>query len=280
MKKPIKRVAAIHDLCGIGKAALTNVIPVLATLGVEVCPIPTMILSTHTGGFGTPRILKLDGYINKAIEHYKNIDISFEGVFIGYLGNESCVNKVITSLEYLKSDNALIIFDPIFGDDGNYYSNFNKDYTNRLKEIICYSDIITPNFTEACILADEDVKNEISKEDVLMISRKLRQLGSKDIVITSIPMPDRSKIGTAIYDWKKDSIEIIASDRLDKSYPGTGDVFTSVLLGMMLRGKSLLESVKRSCEFVEKAIIESKKFDYPTKEGLLLEYALKYLYKL
>ncbi|RII34510.1 pyridoxamine kinase [Clostridium chromiireducens] len=278
MKKPIKRVAAIHDLCGIGKAALTNVIPVLATLGVEVCPVPTMILSTHTGGFGTPRILKLDGYINKAIEHYRSIDITFEGVFIGYLGNESCVNEVITSLEYLNNDNPLIIFDPIFGDDGHYYSNFDKNYAERLKEIMCYSDIITPNFTEACILADEDVKNDGNKDDILMISRKLRKLGSKDIVITSIPMPDRSKIGTAIYDWKKDSIEIIVSDRLDRSYPGTGDVFTSVLLGMLLKGNSLLESAKMSCEFVEKAIIESKRFDYPTKEGLLLEYALKYLY--
>jgi len=280
MKKPIKRVAAIHDLCGIGKAALTNVIPVLATLGVEVCPIPTMILSTHTGGFGTPERLKLNGYINKAIEHYKSIDISFEGVFIGYLGSESCVSEVITSLEYLKKDNVLVIFDPIFADNGKYYSNFDKNYTDRLKEIICYSDIITPNFTEACILAEEDIKNQINEEDVLMISRKLRKLGSKDIVITSIPMPDRRKIGTAIYDWKKDTIEITVSDRLDRCYPGTGDVFTSVLLGMLLKEKTLLESVKRSCEFVEKAIIESKKFDYPTKEGLLLEYALKYLYEL
>ena len=60
MKKPIKRVAAIHDLCGVGKAALTNVIPVLSMLEIEVCPIPTMILSTHTGGFNIPSIVKLE----------------------------------------------------------------------------------------------------------------------------------------------------------------------------------------------------------------------------
>lgn len=73
-------------------------------------------------------------------------------------------------------------------------------------------------------------------------------------------------------------IEIISCDRLPKSYPGTGDVFTSVLIGMMLKGKSLKESVKKSCEFVEKCIIESSNYDYPTKEGLFLEVVLKELH--
>ena len=90
MKKPIKRVAAIHDLCGVGKAALTNVIPVLATLKIEVCPIPTMILTTHTGGF-KPNIMQLEGYISKAVKHYRDIEINFEGIFVGCLG--STINK-------------------------------------------------------------------------------------------------------------------------------------------------------------------------------------------
>ena len=48
--RPVKKVALLHDLCGVGKAALTNMVPVLSVMGIEACPIPTILLSTHTGG--------------------------------------------------------------------------------------------------------------------------------------------------------------------------------------------------------------------------------------
>jgi len=277
MKKPIKRVATIHDLCGVGKAALTNVIPVLATLGIEVCPIPTMILSTHTGGFNTPSIVKLEGYISKAIAHYIDIEIDFEGIFIGYLGSNDNIDETLTLLKSIKEDSSLIVLDPIFGDHGKYYSNFDKNYSDNLKKIARYSHVMTPNFTEACILVEEKIVSEVNEEELLTISRKLHELGCERIVITSVPLHNESKIGTAIYEGKSDSIELIVSDRLEKSYPGTGDVFTSVLIGMMLDGNSLSESTRKSCEFVEKCILESNKYDYPAKEGILLEKALKYL---
>lgn len=275
MKKPIKRVATIHDLCGIGKAALTNVIPVLATLGIEVCPIPTMILTTHTGGFNEPGIIKLEGYISKAIKHYRDIEIDFEGVFVGYLGSSTNINETLTLLKCIKKDCSLVVFDPIFADHGKYYSNFDKNYSDDLKKLIRYSHIMTPNFTEACILAEEKIICEASEEELLIISRKLHNLGCENIVVTSVPLINKNKIGTSIYDGKNDSIEIIICDRLEKSYPGTGDIFTSVLIGMMLNGKPLNESVRKSCEFVERCMIESSKYDYPTKEGILLESVLK-----
>jgi len=277
MKKPIKRVAAIHDLCGVGKAALTNVIPVLATLEIEVCPIPTMILSTHTGGFNTPSIVKLEGYINKAIKHYIDIEIDFEGIFVGYLGSNANIDETLTLLKSIKENSSLIVLDPIFGDNGDYYSNFDKNYSDNLKKLARYSNIMTPNFTEACILTDEKIVSEINEEELLMISRKLHKLGCESIIITSVPLYDKSKIGTSIYEGKRDSIELIISHRLEKSYPGTGDIFTSVLIGMMLNGNSLSESTRKSCNFVEKCILESIKYDYPAKEGILLEKVLKHL---
>ncbi|SFC90543.1 pyridoxamine kinase [Clostridium uliginosum] len=277
MKKPIKRVATIHDLCGVGKAALTNIMPVLATLGVEVCPVPTMILTTHTGGFNIPKIVELKGYIDDAVKHYVDINIEFEGIFVGYLGSINNIDGTLKFLEKLKNDNTLVVFDPIFGDNGKYYCNFNESYSENLKKLIRYSKIITPNFTEACILAGEEILIEINEKELLHISRKLHYLGCEDVVITSVPLKDKNKIGTSIYSGKSDSIQMIIANKLEKSYPGTGDIFTSVLIGSYLKGKSLLNSVQDSCEFVERCIIESNKYDYPTKEGVLLESSLKYL---
>lgn len=277
MKKPIKRIAAIHDLCGIGKAALTNVIPVLATLGIEACPIPTVILTTHTGGFGIPNVVKLEGYISKAFKHYKDININFDGIFVGYLGNMSNIEDTEIALKSIDRKDSLIVFDPIFADNGKYYSNFDTHYSENLKRLIKYSHVMTPNFTEACILADEEIINEVSEKELLGISKKLYNMGCTNIIITSVPITDRGKIATSIYNSEKDSIELIIRNRLEKSYPGTGDIFTSVLIGMMVNGKNLNDSVKKSCEFVELCIKESSKYDYPVKEGILLEEVLKEL---
>lgn len=271
MKKPIKRVAAIHDLCGIGKAALTNVIPVLSALGIEVCPIPTMILSTHTGGFGTPSIIKLDGYISKAMNHYKNLNINFAGIFIGYLGSNENIEDTIKSLELIKKDNSLIVFDPIFADNGSYYSNFDKSYSDNLRNIIKYANIITPNFTEACILAGEKIRSKVSKEELTIICQKLNKNDCNDIIITSVPLEDKSKIGIAIYNGKHDLMELIIRNKLEKSYPGTGDIFTSTLIGLILNSFTLRESVEKACVFIERCIIESSKYEYSIKEGVLLE---------
>lgn len=277
MNKPIKRAAVIHDLCGVGKAALTNVIPVLATMGIEVCPIPTIILSTHTGGFNKPAIVKLEGYISQAANHYKEIGINFDGIFVGYLGNNENITETLTLLEAVNKENSMVIFDPIFGDNGHFYSNFDKSYSDNLKEVAKYAHVMTPNFTEACILANEEISDEINEEELLRISRILHGLGCENIIITSVPLKDKNKIGTSIYNGKKDLIDLIICDRLEKSYPGTGDIFTSVLTGSLLNGFDLKESTRKSCAFVEKAIKISNQFDYPTKEGVLLEKALRSL---
>lgn len=279
MRKPISRIATIHDLCGIGKAALTNILPVLSVMQLEVCPIPTMILSTHTGGFGSPEIIKCDGYIERAFNHYKDIDIDFNGILIGYLGT---LENVKVTLEFLKNNNMddkLVILDPIFGDNGSFYENFDKEYSDSLKELIKYSKVITPNYTESCILCNEAIKESITNEDILTLSRKLYCLGCKDVIITSIPLKDKKKIGTSIYYGNEDRISLIENERIEKSYPGTGDLFTAVLSGYLIKNASLLEGVEHACQFVSYCIKKSSEYDYPTKEGVLLEYCLEELLK-
>ena len=272
MKKPIKRVAVIHDLCGVGKAALTNIIPVLSVMGVEVCPIPTMILSTHTGGFGIPEIQKTNGFIEGCREHYFKIEIDFEAVFVGYLGSQEAIKE---SIDFLKStENALKIVDPIFGDLGKCYSNFDINYVNKIKEIIQFSDIITPNYTESCILTNEEYNEKISKDKVTNICRKLKDLGAKNIVITSVPLGN-DKLGIAV--CENEYINILEMEKAKVNYPGTGDVFTSVLIGMLLKNNSLEHSVINAHNFVLRCICESEKYNYPTKEGVLLEGQLKTL---
>ena len=50
MDNIVKKVAAIHDLSGYGRSSLTSIIPILSSMKLQVCPVPTAVLSTHTGG--------------------------------------------------------------------------------------------------------------------------------------------------------------------------------------------------------------------------------------
>ena len=267
MNKPVKRVAVIHDICGVGKAALTNIIPILSVIGVEPCPIPTMILSTHTGGFGMPCIVSNNNFVKNCEEHYSENEIKFEAIFVGYLGN---LDNIKETIEFIESNSSSkVILDPIFGDNGKCYCNFDKKYVDGMKELIRYSDIITPNYTEACLLVDEEYSKEYCKEKLENIVSKLIELEAKKIVITSIPSVNDDEIGMAIYENNK--LTVIFEKKQNKSYPGTGDIFTSVLTGELLQGKTLYDATEKSHYFVSECIKESSKYDYPTREGVLLE---------
>lgn len=271
--KPVKRAAVIHDLCGVGKAAMTNIIPILSVMGIEACPVPTMILSTHTGGFGTPVIAKNINYIRECAAHYKKNHIFFDLIILGYLGSKELIGDAVYFLD--SNPESKVVLDPIFGDHGRCYSNFDLNYTAELRKILHYGDIITPNYTEACLLCGEEATETFSEEKILRLLRKLSRSGAKKIVITSVPAPSLKQLCIAVYE--NETANYLFLDSLKKSYPGTGDIFTSVLSGEVLNGSSLTEACIRAHQFVFSCILESCKSEYPAKEGVVLE---KCLYKL
>lgn len=100
-RKPVTRVAVIHDLCGVGKAAMTNILPVLSVMGIEACPLPTMVLSAHTGGYGKPVMRALPAFVGRSAEHLWENGIRFDDIFVGYLGNISMLEEVRLSLIHI-----------------------------------------------------------------------------------------------------------------------------------------------------------------------------------
>ncbi|MBP1888814.1 pyridoxine kinase [Clostridium moniliforme] len=273
MKKPIKRALVIHSLCSVGKASLTNIIPIMSIKGIEVCPIPSVILSTHTGGF--TNISKLDSkdFIEKGINSLFSNEIKFDLFFIGYLGDITKVGEIINFLK--ERENKLVILDTIFGDNGKLYSGFDLKYVEKIRELLKFSYVITPNFTEALYLTGREGQyNSFSYDDIKDIAYDLRKLGAKNIVITSVPCKD-NLIEIAVLD--ENGFNIIYHEKLEKSYPGTGDIFAAVMSAEILNGNSIKDSVKKGSDFVKGCIEYSMKYDYSTKEGVLLE---KQLYKL
>ena len=88
------RVAALHDLSCFGRCALTVVIPTLSVMGYQVVPIPTALLSTHTGGFTDLHFRDLTEDMEAITRHFHALDLRFRSIYTGFLGSEAQIDSV------------------------------------------------------------------------------------------------------------------------------------------------------------------------------------------
>ncbi len=271
MKNFVPKCAIINDLAGLGRCSLIAGISTLASMGVQPCPIPTAILSTQTDGFKDYTFLDFTDNIEDYIAHWKSLDISFDSIYTGYLGSVEQVEIVKNFIDYYKDD-ALVLIDPILGDDGKLYPDFSEKNVEGMKNLIKSADIITPNYTEFCLLTDLDYRDKV---DLSVIEERLKSLDISKIVITSIP---DKKAKTLIYE-KNRKIDFITNPLLDRSFPGTGDMFSSILIGGLTNGLSLKKSTKQAVSFVYKSLKnanskEAREFGVPY-EKILKNYKFK-----
>lgn len=269
------RVAAIHDLAGFGRCSLSIILPTLSTMGVQVCPVPTAILSTHTGGLGEVEFHDLTSFIPASLEHYKRLELDFECVYSGFLGSEEQIDHC---LEYFSTyPNALAVVDPVMGDHGKAYRTYTEQMCNRLAELVQVADVITPNLTEACMLLKTPyISDGLTRIQARSLLAKLSELGPNYVVITGVQLAtgEMANIG---YDKGNNSYWVVPCDYVPVSYPGTGDIFASVLTGAFLTGDSLPIAMGRATYFVERCIKTTFSYSSDTRYGVMLEKELSVL---
>ena len=259
----IPRVAAVHDMCGYGKCSLTAAIPILSAAGCDVCPVPTALFSAHTRYtvftfHDTTEIL--DGYLDA----WRKENVELDGVYSGFLGSADQV-AIIRRL-YDEYPHALRLVDPVMGDHGRPYRTITPQMRSRLGELVRVADIITPNLTEACMLLKIPYFNEgLSRAQAKSLLVRLSELGPNYVVITGAPMASGS-IANIGYDRQNNSFWYIDCDYVPVSYPGTGDLFASVLTGGFLP-----MAMGRAAYFVERCIKTTFSYSSDTRYGVMLE---------
>ena len=274
----IKKIAAIHDISCFGRASLTTIIPILSVMKYQVCPMPTAVLSTHTGGFGKPAIEDLSDFMQMAKDHWNSLSIDFKCLYSGYLGNSNQVKFVKEFIQDFKKNETIIVVDPVMADDGELYSSMDNKMVEGMRELIREAHIITPNITEACFLLDKEYKSKFTQEEIENMLLDLSNMGPEKVVITSVPsIEGNDYMDTVAYDKNNHEFFRSINNRIDASYPGTGDAFASVLIGGILQGDKLEKALERACSFIKEGIEYSNQFDYPRNYGMLLE---EVLYKL
>lgn len=265
-------VAAIHDLSGVGRCSLSVILPVMPVMGVQVCPVPTAVLSSHTGGLGDFVLKDLTDYISAALHHYQALGFHFDCIYSGFLGSEEQISHCV---EFLESyPNALAVVDPVMGDQGKPYKTYTAGMCQRMEELVRCADLITPNVTETCILLKETYKTApLSVSEAKQMLVRLSALGPKYVIITSAEMAD-GKAANLAYDRERNAFWRVNCGYLPVSYPGTGDIFSSVVVGGLLTGDSLPMAVDRATDFVELAIQTTYGYGTDPRLGVMLEKCL------
>lgn len=269
------KVAAIHDLSGIGRCSLTVIIPILSVMGVQVCPVPTAILSSHTGGFGDVVLRDLTNYIVPTLEHYKRLNENFDCIYSGFLASNIQIDHC---LEFFKNyPVALKIVDPVMGDHGKPYKTCTPELCKRMIELVKVADVITPNLTEASILLGENYPSSpMTTQQTKSWLVRLSEKGPQFIVITSIILADGSNCNVG-YDKKNNSFWKVPCNYVPVSYPGSGDIFSSVLVGGLLKGDSMPIAMNRATSFTELAIKTTYSYSSEPRNGVMIESCLNWL---
>ncbi len=265
------KVAAINDMSGSGRCSLTAALPILGAFGLQCCALPTAILSNHTGYDK----YYFDDYTDKMerfIEDWKAYDMRFGCIYTGFLGSDRQIDIAERFFDTFRDDNTKILVDPVMGDDGAIYSTYTPQLCEKMKRLIRYADVVTPNVTEAAILSGREYTgDEISHAKAHSIAEDIRALGTENVVITGI-----KRDGRAInYICGADGEYEYSTPMVPVYFSGTGDVFASIVCGFLACGKHVNDGVAFATEFIQKAAAYSYEMGLTYLEGICFEKFLK-----
>jgi len=267
----IKRVASVHDISGFGRCSQTVIIPILSSMGVQVCPLITSVLSAHTG-FENYEFVDFTDHIESFYTHWKKLNIEFDAIYTGFLGSSKQIAIVSKFIDLFKRDNNFVVVDPVFADYGKIYSAFNEDIVIEMRNLIKKADIIVPNITEASFLLGKPMRTSLSEDEIKEWLLKLSEFGPKISIITSVgDEKDDSVVCNVVYDSIKKEFIIVKNRLIPSNYTGSGDTFTSVILGDILQGASIPIALNKATDFIVKVIEQTYKNGTPNREGLFLE---------
>lgn len=269
----MKKVAAINDLSGSSRCSLTVAMPVINAMGIQCCVLPTAILSNHTGYKSFYFEDFTDG-MEQFATNWQKQNLKFDCIYSGFLGSDRQIETVERFIEKFADESTQILIDPVMGDDGKIYSTYTEKMCTEMKKLAAAADVITPNITEACVLSDTKYKSESADEnDLRKMADKIAALGAKNIVITGIIDGDR----VSNYVYRGGEGVFVSSPLARMTYSGTGDLFASVLCGMITNGSDIISAVKTASDYTAMVTQKSCELGIVWEEGVCFELFMKEL---
>ena len=241
-----RRILTIQDISCVGQCSMPVALPVLSACGHETCVLPTALLSTHTGGFGSPAIVPLSHALPEIAAHWKKNGITFDVILTGYLGSISAIHTAAQIMETMLSPGGICIVDPAMADNGRLYSGFDDNYVREMGNLCAGADMILPNLTEAALLSGQPCR---SRTDEAYARTLLEALPNERVILTGVGETDTGFLLRA-----EGEIRRYAHPRLPGSFSGTGDLFAAAFTGALAAENGWYASAQIAADFTYECI--------------------------
>ncbi len=244
----VKKVLLINDLPCYGKVALAAMVPILSRMGYEVYQLPTAVIS-NTLDYGRFEFADMSDYMKGALKAWYDLGFDPDCIATGFIANDDQVRVIRGYLASLdRSKERLIMVDPVMGDGGKLYNGIGPGRVEAMSALSAFSDVCIPNLTEAEFITgigletnsdNSPGKNAVTQKEIDDILMALHDISKRSVVVTGVTDADTQEHSVYGYDSEKEESFKVTYKPLPLKIDGSGDIFSAILLGAMLDGKTL-----------------------------------------
>lgn len=266
----MKKILIANDLPGIGKVALAPAIPIFACCQIETMLLPTVLLSSHTGGFKNIAIADQTEFMRQSLYQWEHLELKPDAVLTGYFRNTEQIELMVDTIEKMPEPTKIFV-DPIMGDNGKLYRGFTEEHINAMKKLIQHADVMYPNITEACLLTDTHYPTgKITMDFTRELAKKLAELGPEYIIITGCP-DSEELTGVQLYTKETDAFFDFYKTKFPHHFYGTGDTLAALATACILQEMSIEDALSFTLTFIDEVLQLSSQQPEKIPFGLPLE---------
>ncbi len=263
-----KQILLINDMAGYGKVATAAMLPILSYMGLPVYNLPTALVS-NTLDYGKFNILDTTDYIRGVFPVWKELGFTFDAIATGFIASERQARLIADYCLEQALTGTTVFVDPIMGDEGHLYNGVTPATILSMREMVAVAHLTYPNYTEACYLTDTPYREEgVDAVEAKRLIDGLRQIGARSVLITSIRVEGQTSV--VGYHADSDTYFSLPYEEIPVHFPGTGDIFSAVLIGNLLCDKSLQVSTRLAMDAVFR-LIDANKDNVDKNRGIPLE---------
>ena len=249
-----KNILIIGDMPGYGKMGLAGMLPILSNMGHSVYNLPTALVSNNFD-YGKFSVLDTTAYMREAIQVWRELGFQFDCVTTGFLASADQVDLLRDFIDSQRKEDFLVVTDPIMGDGGKLYNGSTRDTVDNMRRFLGVSDVIVPNLTEGEFLTGLfEGEEALTGEQARQVLGGLLACGPKSVVVTSGRERETGRHVVWGFDGGTGEYFTVPYRFIKAHFPGTGDIFTSLLTGQLLDGRSLPQAVQKAVDLLERLI--------------------------
>jgi len=200
-------------------------------MGIQPVALPTVMLSTHTGGFGAPARPGRRRLGGAVIPHHGVYHLVGRG----------------PEVEGLLSQRGLRLAPEV------------------MRPLCRRADLILPNATEAGLLLEKPLPDPLDEAGAQALADELAAALAPNVVVTGLQLDKYIACAGAGRERF-----VVKKLHIARNFPGTGDLYGVVLIGSLIQGNALSAAADNAAEFVALAI-QKTPYDQDTRFGVWFE---------